>query len=451
MAYDKIIAIRSRLDHCVSYALNSEKTDLSAALRYIENEDKTTDEHRVFATALNCSLETAFREMQETKQRWGKTGGVLGYHVIHSYAPGEVAPEQAHEIGVEFAAALLGGSYEAVISTHLDRSHLHCHIVFNSVSLLDGRKYRSNKRTYYEELRGLSNEISRKHGLSVIEADGSGQAYAEWQAQAQGKPTIRGMIRKDIDDALSQAFTLHTLLSALQKQGYTVKTGPKFRHTAIRPPGNTRFIRLDSLGEGYTEAEILQRIKAVRGGTPPKQTPAEKAPTVFLPQGKCRYVRKPTHPFRRKPGSLRGLYFYYLHLLGKDRRTKRLLSFALRKEIVRLERYKKQFQLLREYRIDSAAQLDVLHSALQAEIDALTERRCLLYREKRRGSDTSEQIAALTAELRTWRKKLRLCEQIEAESQKLWELAERSAEEQKQQQSPNRKEVNPNGRKHRGR
>ena len=412
MAYDKIIAIRSRLDHCVSYALNPEKTDLAAALRYIENEEKINGEHRVFATALNCSLETAFREMQETKQRWGKPGGVLGYHVIHSYAPGEVTPEQAHEIGVEFAAALLGGSYEAVVSTHLDRDHLHCHIVFNSVSLLDGRKYRSNKKAYYEELRGLSNEISRKHGLSVIETSGSGEAYAEWQALAQGKPTIRGMIRKDIDDALAQAFTLHSLLSILQKQGYTIKIGPKLRHTAIRPPGGTRFIRLDSLGESYTEAEIIQRLKAVRGGTPPKQTPAEKAPTVFLPRGKCRYVRKPTHPFRRKPGSLRGLYFYYLHLLGKDRPMRRPPSFALRKEIIRLDRYQKQFQLLREYHIDSAAQLDVLHSALQAEIDALTERRGLLYREKRRGEDASEQIAALTSALRVWRKKLRLCEQI---------------------------------------
>ena len=121
-------------------------------------------------------------------------------------------------------------------------------------------------------------EISRKHGLSVIETNGSGEAYAEWQAQAQGKPTIRGMIRKDIDDALAQAFTLHSLLSILQKQGYTIKIGPKLRHTAIRPPGGTRFIRLDSLGEGYTEAEIIQRLKALRGGTPPKQTPAEKAP-----------------------------------------------------------------------------------------------------------------------------------------------------------------------------
>ena len=296
MAYDKIIAIRSRLDHCVSYALNPEKTDLAAALRYIENEEKISGEHRVFATALNCSLETAFREMQETKQRWGKPGGVLGYHVIHSYAPGEVMPEQAHEIGVEFAAALLGGSYEAVVSTHLDRDHLHCHIVFNSVSLLDGRKYRSNKKTYYEELRGLSNEINRKHGLSVIETNGSGEAYAEWQAQAQGKPTIRGMIRKDIDDALAQAFTLHSLLSILQKQGYTIKIGPKLRHTAIRPPGGTRFIRLDSLGEGYTEAEIIQRLKAVRGGTLQSRHQQRKLLQYFFRGGNADMCENPRIP-----------------------------------------------------------------------------------------------------------------------------------------------------------
>ena len=152
MAYDKIIAIRSRLDHCVSYALNPEKTDLAAALRYIGDEEKTTGEHRVFATALNCSLETAFSEMQDTKRRWGKPGGVLGYHIIHSYAPGEVTPEQAHEIGVEFASTLLSGKYEAVVSTHLDRNHLHCHIVFNSVSVLDGAKYRCNKQSYHGEI-----------------------------------------------------------------------------------------------------------------------------------------------------------------------------------------------------------------------------------------------------------------------------------------------------------
>lgn len=142
MAYDKIIPIRSRLDHCVGYVLNPEKTGLTAAMSYIGREDKnrTPDGRAVFETAINCQLDTAVEDMMETKHRWGKTSGVLGYHIIHSYAPGELTPEEAHGAGVEFARRLLGDRYEAVVSTHLDREHLHCHIVFNSVSFVDGAK-----------------------------------------------------------------------------------------------------------------------------------------------------------------------------------------------------------------------------------------------------------------------------------------------------------------------
>lgn len=135
MAYDKIIVIRSRLDRCLDYVQNEEKTDLESAVDYICNPVKAG-----LQTAINCGLETAFQEMQATKRRWNKCGGILGYHIVHSYAPGEAAPEQAHEAGVEFAKRLLGSQYEAVICTHVDREHLHCHIVFNSVSFLNGKK-----------------------------------------------------------------------------------------------------------------------------------------------------------------------------------------------------------------------------------------------------------------------------------------------------------------------
>ena len=105
MAYDKIIPIKGRLDHCVNYVLNPDKTDLGRVLEYIGNTDKTItpDGRAVLETAINCQLETAYREMMDTKKRWSKRGGVLGYHLVHSYAPGEVTPEQAHAIGVEFA------------------------------------------------------------------------------------------------------------------------------------------------------------------------------------------------------------------------------------------------------------------------------------------------------------------------------------------------------------
>ena len=181
MAYDKIIVIHSRLDRCLDYVQNDGKTDLGNAVDYICDPVKAG-----FQTAINCTLDKSFLQMQETKRRWDKHGGILGYHIIHSYAPGEVTPEQAHEAGVEFARRLLGDKYEAVVCTHTDRDHLHCHIVFNSVSFMDGKKYRSDFKSYFHDLRGISNEVSRERGYSVIEPDGKGASYAAWNAKKRG-------------------------------------------------------------------------------------------------------------------------------------------------------------------------------------------------------------------------------------------------------------------------
>lgn len=128
MAYDKIITIRARLDDCLRYVQDGEKTALSLALDYIEDSGKTTlDDEVILQSAINCTLETCYQDMQHTKERFGKPGGVVGYHLVHSYAPGETTPELAHEAGVEFARRLLGDKYEAVICTHINKEHLHCH------------------------------------------------------------------------------------------------------------------------------------------------------------------------------------------------------------------------------------------------------------------------------------------------------------------------------------
>ena len=145
MAYDKIIPILRKMARCINYVLDEDKTDLANALHYTENPVKT----QRLVSGINCAPETALEDMNATKRRWDKKGGVLGYHIIHSYAPGEVTPEEAHAAGIEFAERLLGERYEAVVSTHLDREHLHCHVVFNSVSFVDGRKYRDNFKSYF--------------------------------------------------------------------------------------------------------------------------------------------------------------------------------------------------------------------------------------------------------------------------------------------------------------
>ena len=267
MAITKIIAIRDRLDKRVNYAVNGEKTTLDAGITYAANPEKT--EQHFFTSALNCeSCETAYAEMQVTKRRFGKLGGVVGYHFIQSFTPGEVTPEQAHRIGVEFAQRLFGDRYEVVIGTHLDKAHLHNHVVVNSVSFVDGKKYHSSPGSYYFDVRGVSDALCRENDLSTITPQGKGKHYAEWKAENTGKPTIRSIIRGDIDRFIGEAYTYETFLLLLRQEGDVVRNAPSRKYVTVLPPGGKRAIRLDSLGEGYTEQDIRRRLTAQReGGT----------------------------------------------------------------------------------------------------------------------------------------------------------------------------------------
>ena len=409
MAYDKIIVVDRRLDHCLDYALNEEKTALTRALDYGMNPAKT--HHLV--TGVNCCPETAYSEMQATKHRWDKRKGIQGYHIIHSYAPGEVTPEEAHEAGVEFARRLLGDRYEAVVSTHTDQEHLHCHIVFNSVSFVDGKKYRSDFQSYFRTLRETSNTVSREYGLSVIEPEGQGRNYGEWNAERKGRGSISGLVRQDIDAAIRESFTFESFLTALRRQGYTIKYGENVKHTAITPPGGKRAFRLDSLGNGYTEADIRSRLAAVRNG---EATAQPMPPPPIIPK---RYRVRSGDICQRPRKKLRGfraLYVYYLYLLGgPHRRQRRPPPFSVRAEVAKLHQYQRQFSLLQKYGIDSDTQLSMLEDALQAQIDALTDSRKELYRQRRAGWDLEAEIAAINRELRQLRRELKTCGRIEAD------------------------------------
>lgn len=180
-----------------------------------------------FVSALNCkSAETAFAAMRRTKEKFCKTGGVLGYHFIQSFAPGEVTPEQAHEIGCEFARRLFGEDFEVVVGTHLDKAHPHNHIIVNSVSRIDGHKYHSSPESYYNDVRGTSDELCRENNLSVIAPRGKGKHYAEWKAEQVGKPTVRGVIRADIDTIIQQAYTYDSFLMLLRKTAMRCAAAP---------------------------------------------------------------------------------------------------------------------------------------------------------------------------------------------------------------------------------
>lgn len=431
MAYDKIIPIRRRLDHCVDYALNEEKTSLESALAYAGDPAKA----RQLVTGINCDPDSAYQDMRATKRRWDKKGGILGYHIIHSYAPGETTPEQAHAAGVEFARRLLGERYEAVVCTHIDREHLHCHIVFNSVSFMDGRKYRSDFESYFDTLRNTSNEVSREFGLSVIEPEGHGKHYAQWDAERTGRGDLSRFIRQDIDAALRESFTFDGFLAVLRRQGYRVKYGPTIKHTAVAPPGAGRNFRLDSLGDGYTEADIRARLADARKGTPPPLPP----PPPLVPR---RYRVRRGHPRqtpRKKLHGFRALYVYYLYLLGGPRpKQRRPVPFSVREDVKKLRQYQRQYRLLREYRIDTDYQLTTLGEALQAQIDALVDQRRELYGRKRAGEDVEAAIAAINARLRLLRRNLKTCGRVAADIPRIrGQLqADRGQEKQRQTHRP---------------
>mgnify|MGYP002517145885 FL=1 len=401
MAYDKIIVIHSRLDRCLDYVQNDGKTDLGNAVDYICNPDKAG-----FQTAINCTLDKAFLQMQATKQRWDKYGGILGYHIVHSYAPGEITPEQAHEAGVEFAQRLLGDKYETIVCTHTDRDHLHCHIVFNSVSFLDGRKYRSDFKSYFHDLRDTSNAVSREHGFSVIDSDGKGKHYSEWNAERSGKTTVRDLIRRDIDAALAGSLSYDMLLETLRRQGYTIKRSPKVKHTAIRPPGGQRFVRLDSLGDGYTEADLMQRLNEQRHEPAP--------PPVCSTQKRYIVRRRPRRYPPVKRGSFRALYLYYLYLLSPRKKRPQKVPFETRAEIRRAKQYRQQFFLLQKYHIDTKPELEMLSDALSNEMQIIIDQRKELYalRREQPSEQLDADIDALTTQLRPLRRELRLCGKI---------------------------------------
>ena len=413
MAVTKICVIREQLEKTVQYAANEKKTSLDGVIDYAVNPDKT--EQRLFESCLNCgSVATAYADMARTKQRFNKNSGVLGYHFIQSFQPGELTPEQTHAIGVEFAERLFGDHFEVVVGTHLDKSHLHNHIVVNSVSFQDGKKLRCNMDTYFNQIQKISDDLCREHGLSVITPKGKGLTHQEWQAKAAGKPTIRSQLRADVDSIIAKSLNFTTFLDALKKSGYEVKYG-NVKHTAVRPPYSKRFIRLDSLGEHYTDAAIEQRILQQR-------TWSRKQ----LQQPKCRYRCKGSIHKAKKHTGFTALYFHYVYLLRgavKGTGRKKVSRFLL-EDTIKFDRYLAQHKFLVQNHIDTTADLLAVKTALQAKIESAVAERKPLYDERRIADEPqkealSQQIAAHTSRIKSLRHNFRLCQQIETGAERV--------------------------------
>lgn len=241
------------------------KSTLKKALDYIENPDKTDE--KLFVSSYGCSYETADIEFQMLLDQAFKKGNNLAHHLIQAFEPSETTPEQAHEIGRQLADEVLGGKYPYVITTHIDKGHLHNHIIFCAVDMANQRKYISNRRSY-AYIRRTSDRLCKENGLSVVKpGKDKGKSYAEWDAQRKGK-SWKAKLKIAIDAAIPQAKDFDDFLRLMQAQGYEIKQG---KFVSFRAPGQERFTRCKTLGEDYTEEAITRRIKGLAVDRGPKR------------------------------------------------------------------------------------------------------------------------------------------------------------------------------------
>ena len=344
--------------------------------------------------------------------------GVQGYHLVQSFAEGEVSPELAHLIGQELAEQLLKGQYEVVITTHLNTSHYHNHLVWNSVSMVDGKKYHSNAKSYFTEVRQISDQLCRKYGLSVIQTNqGKAMHYAQWKAEAEGKLTWRTAIRMDIREAIGVSFSWSQFVKEMEKRGYTWKLNRKY--PSLKTPGMERYIRLRSLGKGYGEVEIREKI--------------------LSPKIRQVYGNTQMQSPRRKLTGLQRLYYSYLYQMGyfKEAQADSLCSTFRYPEAG--ERIC-QIEFLQKERITTREGLTAYRKPLEEQVLSLMKERRELYRKAPGGM----RIQAINGKLKELRKKIRLSQQIEKQSLEMEERLRQAKAQEQEMSGKQRRETERN-------
>lgn len=429
MAYTSVIPVH-RLKASVEYVLDEKKTSrgqnaksLEEAVDYALNRAKT--EQDLFESAIACTCATAFEDMCRIKEMWHKTGGVQGFHLVQSFAAGEVTPELAHRIGLEFARQLLQGRYQAVVSTHLNTGHIHNHIVWNSVAIQDGKKYRSNARSYYTEVRAKSDALCRQYGLSVIDTPESEQGkrqYAKWQAEQENRPTWRAAIRQDIDEVINEVFTWNQFLRALENRGYVLRLNRKY--ITLQPPGKERPVRFKTLGKDYTPSAIRRRILYPERNSPAgNERPLPPALRTLLSE----------RPARKVTG-LQKLYVIYLFQVGVLPTKPVYMSYAVREDIRKLDQRIAQVEFILKNEIQDRGQLNEMRCAAEGEIDSLLKERRGWYR---RDPD-SPRVQEITARLKELRRTAKLCRDIEEHSLAIEQRLEEARKEREQREAVER-------------
>ncbi len=445
MAVTSVWAIKSNMGVAIDYIENPEKTTkrpeeapaANAAMKHIRdvlgyacNEDKT--DKMMFVTGVNCDPDNALNEFIEVKERWHKEGGRLAYHGYQAFleGPGEITAEEAHEIGVELAKELWGDRFQVVVATHLNTGHYHNHFVLNSVSFADGYKYvRFNSD--YRKMQEASDRLCQERGLHVIKdkSPARGKSYAEWKAEREGKYTVRGTIREDIDYAISMSWSWNDFAEMMLGLGYEFKfigaNGQELAQPGLKPPGAKGYFRFKGLGPDYDADAIYRRI--IRNTT---------SPGISLPYEKKINIKEWDPPMQEMTGLPKTYRWYCFKLytfIGKPRKRKEHISMYIREDILKLDRYIEQLDFIYNHEVVYKSDISSVRSGYQRHLEDLLAKRNELYSFKRRAvkegnllhiESLDSRIKDLSEQIKDMRHKIDICDACYIDADKVMEHAE---------------------------
>lgn len=427
MAVTSLWRVKGYIGKVVMYAMNPEKTTESVSFQtgaekvsaentlggivsYVERDEATNLESLVYG--IKCHKDTAVQDMMAVKRKFEKTDGVIAYHGYQSFAEGEVTPDKAHEIGKALAKELWGDRYQVLITTHLDKdSHIHNHFVINTVSYVDGKKYHRTKQDYYN-MREVSDRLCKEYGLSVIRhPKAKGKSYAEWRAEFEGRPTVRGTIREAIDIAVSGSGSRLEFLDAMDQMGFIIDQSGKY--PKIKHVGGERFVRFSSLGPGYSPEEILERIRYNDYPEFPEVPPQESPQQIF--EGQDRPVASMNYT------AVYHCFVTALRITTERPQTNKKMCFLVREDQGKMRSYSDQLLMLTEHKIENREQLLAYRAEATAQIPEVIklrqDMRNALKRAIRAGdeamiSKTKYNIDIYTRQLKKLRREIGACDGV---------------------------------------
>ena len=427
--------VKGRLKEVIDYANNPDKTtakeyldeDLYAAIRYVENDDKT--DQTMYVSGLNCSKHNAYNEMIAVKRRFGERGKNIAYHGYQSFAIGEVTPEEAHDIGKETARKMWGAKYQVVVTTHLNTDNIHNHFVVNSVSFKTGRKFRNGIGDRIE-FRKISDAICAERNKSVIQGNKFYSNKKAYWVEKSGKLTHRDMLRKDVDEALSQCGSFKEIEYYLKTLGYRFERDFYYDHPSVYAEGWKRAVRISSLGEQYSKERIRERCR--ENQSKPELyafvTPAWKRRPLLVLERE-RYISG-------WDDTIIVLFELFIELLkicivgNTQEYDNRPVSPMMRAEMRKLDRYIEEYNLLCDNNLDSPKKLLNFQENLSSRISELEQERYALRLKLRRvktpeaDAALKEQAKEITARITPLRKELKVALRIEEHIPKIHELLE---------------------------